>query len=326
MPRPSHFSNAVASPRMKAKLQPSLKVRVAGVNFTTPIWTASGTAGMGEEITEWCDPRKLGAMVTKSVSLEPRSGHPYPRTVETAGGLLNAVGLQNKGIETFITEELPRLRRLQTRVVVNIVGRTHDDYARAAERLATEKGIDLLELNLSCPNVAKGIDHGSDPAWVAACTRKVRNVASRPIIVKLTPNTADIASLARAAVEGGADAISAVNTLVGLAINHNTFRPRLSNVTGGLSGPAIKPVALACVFKIARAVSVPVIGIGGIMSGTDAAEFLIAGASAVQVGTATFRRPDAAVRIAGELADYMRERGIRRVADLVGRLELPAAQ
>ncbi|HUU44451.1 MAG TPA: dihydroorotate dehydrogenase [Acidobacteriota bacterium] len=311
---------------MKKKLQPDLKVRIAGVTFPTPVWTASGTAGMGEEIAEWCDPRGLGAMVTKSVSLEPRSGHPYPRTVETAGGLLNAVGLQNMGIEAFIAEELPRLRKMPTRVVVNIVGRTQDDYVQAAKRLASEKGIDLLELNLSCPNVAKGIDHGSDPNWVTACTRRVRDATVLPIIVKLTPNTSDIAALARAAVDGGADAISAINTLVGLAINHNTFRPRLSNVTGGLSGPAIKPVALACVFKIARAVTVPVIGIGGITTGTDAAEFLIAGAAAVQAGTATFRRPDAAVRIAEELADYMQARGIKRVADLIGRLELPAGR
>jgi dihydroorotate dehydrogenase (NAD+) catalytic subunit len=307
----------------KSVQPPNLTVRIAGVEFKTPVWTASGTAGTGEEIAEWCNPARLGAMVTKSVSLEPRSGHPYPRTVETTSGMLNAVGLQNKGVEAFITDELPRLRKMPTRVIVNVVGWNQDDYARTVECLSSEKGIDALELNLSCPNVERGIDNGTDSEWVTQCTRRVRSVTDLPVIVKLTPNTSDIASLAQAAAAGGADAISAINTLVGMAINYDTFRPRLSNVTGGLSGPAIKPVALACVFKIARAVSIPIVGIGGIASGTDAAEFLIAGASAVQVGTATFRHPDAPIRVADELAAYMRERGVRRVADLVARLELP---
>lgn len=300
-----------------------LRVTIAGVRFATPVWTASGTAGTGEEMADWCDPKKLGALVTKSVSLEPRSGHPYPRTVETAGGLLNAIGLQNKGVEAFVTEELPRLKRMPTRVVVNIVGHNQDEYAELAERLSGERGIDALELNLSCPNVAGGIDQGADSGWVANCTAKVRARTKLPLIVKLTPNTADIATLARAAADGGADAISAINTLVGMAINHNTFRPRLSNVTGGLSGPAIKPVALAAVYKIAQAVDLPVIGIGGITTGIDAAEFLIAGAAAVQVGTAIFRQPDAPVQVAAELADYLKSRGLKRATDLIGRLELP---
>ena len=305
------------------KTTPDLKIRIAGINFATPIWTASGTAGTGEEIDEWCDARQLGAMVTKSVSLEPRAGHPYPRTVETAGGLLNAIGLQNKGVEAFISDELPRLRRMKTRVVVNIVGKNIEDFCRAAARLSEPRGIDAFEVNLSCPNVAKGIDHGADPKWVSRCVAAVRKSTPVPLIIKLTPNTSDIATLARASEEAGADAISAINTLVGMAIDRYTFRPRLSNVTGGLSGPAIKPVALACVHKIAQAVAIPVIGIGGIASGTDAAEFLVAGASAVQVGTAIFRQPDAAVQIAKELAAYLKEMKIRRVSELIGRLELP---
>lgn len=303
----------------RTQVLPDLSVEIAGVRFATPIWTASGTAGTGEEIEQWCDGTKLGAMVTKSVSLEARSGHPYPRTCETSGGMLNAIGLQNKGVEAFITDELPRLRQMSTRVVVNIVGHTQDDYVQMARRLSQEDGIDLLELNLSCPNVERGIDNGSDPAWVGACTSKVRAATKLPIIVKLTPNTNDIASLARAAENAGADAISAVNTLVGLAVNYNTFKPRLANITGGLSGPAIKPVALACVYRIVKSVKIPVIGIGGIASATDAAEFFIVGARAVQVGTASFRMPDASIRIAEELRDYLAARGMSRVDDLVGR-------
>lgn len=296
-----------------------LSVDIAGVHFTTPVWTASGTAGVGEEVSQWCDTSKLGAMVTKSVSREPRPGHPYPRTCETAGGMLNAIGLQNKGVEAFIAEELPRLRAMKTRVIVNIVGHELDDYVALARRLAREPGIDMIEMNLSCPNVERGIDNGSDPVWVEQCVSKARAATRTPLIVKVTPNTNDIASLARAAERAGADAVSAINTLVGMAINYNTFRPRLSNTTGGLSGPAIKPVALACVHKIVKAVRVPVIGIGGIASGTDAAEFLIVGARAVQVGTANFRMPDAPIRIASELSDYLAAKGMTRVTDLIGK-------
>jgi dihydroorotate dehydrogenase (NAD+) catalytic subunit len=301
---------------------PDLTVTIAGVTFATPIWTASGTAGTGEEIEQWCDPRRLGAMVTKSVSLRPRSGHPYPRTAETASGMLNCIGLQNKGIESFIADELPRLKRMPTRAVINIVGESIEELVELATRLSDTDGVDCLELNLSCPNVARGIDQGSDPVWVGDCVGAVRRSTRLPLIVKLTPNTNDIAMLARAAADSGADAISAINTLVGMAINHNTFKPRLSNITGGLSGPAIKPVALAAVFKIARAVKIPVVGIGGIMTGRDAAEFMIAGASAVQVGTALFRNPIAPIQIADELADYLRAKGIAKATDLIGKILL----
>ena len=301
---------------------PDLAVTIAGVTFATPIWTASGTAGTGEEIEQWCDPARLGAMVTKSVSLRPRSGHPYPRTAETASGMLNCIGLQNKGIESFIADELPRLHRMPTRAVINIVGESIEELVELAIRLSDADGVDCLELNLSCPNVARGIDQGSDPVWVGNCVGAVRKSTRLPLIVKLTPNTNDIAALARASADFGADAISAINTLVGMAINHNTFKPRLSNVTGGLSGPAIKPVALAAVFKIARAVKIPVVGIGGIMTGRDAAEFMIAGASAVQVGTALFRNPTAPIQIADELADYLRSKGIAKATELIGTILL----
>jgi dihydroorotate dehydrogenase (NAD+) catalytic subunit len=297
-----------------------MHVTIAGVTFATPIWTASGTAGTGEEVEQWCDPLRLGAMVTKSVSLHPRPGHPYPRTVETASGMLNCIGLQNKGIDAFIADELPRLKRMPTRAVINIVGESIEEYVELARRLSDADGADCLELNLSCPNVARGIDQGSDPVWVGECVGSVRSATKLPLFVKITPNTSDIVSLARAAAEHGADAISAINTLVGMAINHSTFKPRLSNITGGLSGPAIKPVALAAVFKIARSVKIPVIGIGGIMNGLDAAEFMIAGASAVQVGTALFRNPAAPIQIADELAGYLRSKDLAKVGDLVGRL------
>lgn len=306
----------------KRPKKPDLSVTIAGVEFATPVWTASGTAGTGEEMAKHINPRRLGALVTKSVSLKPRAGHPYPRTCETPGGMLNCIGLQNKGIDGFIRDEMPRLQEMPTRAVINIVGDTIDEYAELARRLSQEDGVDCLELNLSCPNVERGIDQGSDPRWVGECVTAVRRATTFPFLVKLTPNTNDIVGLARAAADSGADAISAINTLVGMSIDYRTFRPRLSNVTGGLSGPAIKPVALAAVFKIARAVTIPVIGIGGIGSGLDAAEFLIAGASAVQVGTAIFRDPAAPIRIADELADYMRQQQISRVDELVGRVQV----
>jgi len=302
---------------------PDLTVTIAGVTFANPILTASGTSGTGEELARVFPLKRLGGFVTKSISLEPRPGHPPPRVAETTAGMLNCIGLQNVGLDRFITEKLDLLRRSGTRVIVNIVGRDIEDYAAAALRLDAEPGIDMLELNLSCPNVKEGLDNGADPGWVNRCVARVREVTRRPLIAKLTPNTHDIVALARAAADGGADAVSAINTLVGMAIDSATRRPRLSNITGGLSGPAIKPVALACVYKIARAVNIPVVGIGGIMAGTDVVEFLLAGASAVQVGTATFREPAACVKIAAELREYLKKRRIAKVTDLIGALEIP---
>ena len=300
-----------------------LQVTIAGVTFANPVLTASGTSGTGEELARMFSLKRLGGFVTKSISVEPRSGHPPPRVAETTAGMLNCIGLQNVGLDRFIGEKLDRLRRAGTRVIVNIVGRDVDDYVTAAQRLESESGIDFLELNLSCPNVKEGLDNGADPRWARRCVAGVRKVTRLPLIAKLTPNTNDIAALARAAADGGADAISAINTLVGMAIDVQTRHPRLSNITGGFSGPAIKPVALACVYKIAQAVKIPVIGIGGIRSGADAVEFLLAGASAVQVGTATFREPTACLQVIKELRGYLREHKIPRVTDLIGALELP---
>ena len=302
---------------------PDLSVTIAGVTFANPVFTASGTSGTGEELARVFPLKKLGGFVTKSISVEPRAGHPPPRVAETAAGMLNCIGLQNVGVERFIAEKLALLRCSGTRVIVNIVGREVDDYVAAARRLDREPGIDMLELNLSCPNVKEGLDNGANPDWVQRCVAEVRKATQRPLLAKLTPNTHDIAALAHAAAEGGADAVSAINTLVGMSIDSTTRRPRLSNITGGLSGPAIKPVALACVYKVARAVKIPVVGIGGIMTGTDVVEFLLAGATAVQVGTATFREPAACVQIVRELREYLRERRIAGVTELIGKLERP---
>lgn len=300
-----------------------MNVTVAGVTFANPVLTASGTSGTGEELARVFSLKKLGGFVTKSISVEPRSGHPPPRVAETTAGMLNCIGLQNVGLERFIREKLDLLRRAGTRLIVNIVGRNIEDYVAVARRLDEETGIDFLELNLSCPNVKEGLDNGADPQWVNRCVADVKQVTQIPLMAKLTPNTQDIAALARAAAAGGADAISAINTLVGMAIDTTTRRPKLSNITGGLSGPAIKPVALACVYKIAQTVDIPVVGIGGIQSGADVVEFMLAGASAVQIGTATFRQPTACVDIIKQLRDYLRESKITRVTDIIGALELP---
>lgn len=302
---------------------PDLHVTIAGVTLANPILTASGTCGTGEELAQVLDLKKLGGFVTKSISLEPRSGHPAPRLAETTAGMLNCIGLQNVGLERFISEKLAFLRKSETRIIVNLVGRETADYVACARGLTDLRGIDFLELNLSCPNVKEGLDNGAKPHWVNQCVAMVRKATRLPLIAKLTPNTHDIVALARAAEDAGADAVSAINTLVGTAINIETRRPRLSNITGGLSGPAIKPVALACVMKVARAVKIPVIGIGGICSGADVVEFLLAGATAVQIGTATFRQPTACVDAIDQLRGYLRTHKISRVAELIGAIELP---
>jgi len=302
---------------------PDLRVTVAGIALANPVLTASGTCGTGEELARVLDLKKLGGFVTKSISVEPRSGHPAPRLAETAAGMLNCIGLQNVGVEQFIAEKMDFLRTSGTRVIVNVVGRQIVDYVACAQRLDRIPGIDFLELNLSCPNVQEGLDNGANPHWVNQCVSAVRTIIKLPLIAKLTPNTHDIVGLARAAEDGGADAVSAINTLLGTAIDIETRRPRLSNVTGGLSGPAIKPVALACVMKIARAVKIPVIGIGGICSGADVVEFLLAGATAVQIGTATFRRPTACLEAISQLREYLQTHKIPRVTDIIGAAKLP---
>ena len=267
---------------MTTQKTPDLRVNIAGLELANPVLTASGTFGYGAEFAGLLDLSRLGGIVTKGISLKPRPGNPPPRIVETAGGMLNAIGLENVGVERFITEKLPFLRDCGARVIVNILGDSEDDYAELAARLDGAPGVDALELNISCPNVRHGgIAFGADPRMAAAVTRAAKARTRLPVIVKLSPNVTDIALMARAVEEAGADAVSLINTLVGMAIDIHKRRPVLANRTGGLSGPAVKPVALRMVWQVARAVSIPVIGIGGIASAEDALEFLLAGATGI---------------------------------------------
>lgn len=300
---------------------PDLRVNIAGLELANPVLTASGTFGYGAEFAGLLDLSRLGGIVTKGISLKPRPGNPPPRIVETAGGMLNAIGLENVGVERFIAEKLPFLRDCGARVIVNILGESENDYAELAARLDGAEGVDALELNISCPNVRHGgIAFGADPQMAAAVTRAAKARTRLPVIVKLSPNVTDTALMARAVEEAGADAVSLINTLVGMAIDIHKRRPVLANRTGGLSGPAVKPVALRMVWQAARAVKIPVIGIGGIAAAEDALEFILAGATAVQVGTANFYNPQAALEIADGIAGYLAQQGEPGVATIIGAL------
>jgi dihydroorotate dehydrogenase (NAD+) catalytic subunit len=302
-------------------MNPDLTVKIAGVEFANPIMTASGCCGYGEELSQAFPLSHLGALVTKSITVEPRLGHRPPRTAETSSGMLNAIGLANVGIERFLTDKLPFLERQKTKVIVNVAGASIRDYVEVAGRLNDCPRVDMIELNISCPNVdAGGIEIGSDPGQTEKAVTEVRRVFTRPLIVKLTPNVTDIALLAKAAEAGGADALSLINTLVGTSIDIDTWRPRLTNNKGGLSGPAIKPIALAMMDKVFNCTSLPLIGIGGIMTAADVVEFMLVGASAVQIGTALFIEPDAPVKIVRELKTYLKNRKLSSVHDLVGRV------
>jgi dihydroorotate dehydrogenase (NAD+) catalytic subunit len=284
--------------------------------------TASGTFGYGQEFAEYVDLEKIGAFVTKGLSLRPRSGNPTPRIVETPGGMLNAIGLQNVGIETFIAEKVPFLRTVNTPAIVNFFGSTVGEYAELAGRLDEIPEVAALEVNISCPNVKQGgIVFGTDPDCAAQVVAACREATCKPLIVKLSPNVTDVVVMAKACADAGADALSLINTLTGLAIDLQRRKPLLANITGGLSGPAIKPVALRMVWQVARAVKLPIIGIGGIMNATDALEFILAGASAIQVGTASFINPSAAQEIAAGMEQWLRENNVATVASLVGELE-----
>jgi dihydroorotate dehydrogenase (NAD+) catalytic subunit len=298
-----------------------LRVNLAGLQLRNPVVTASGTFASGREYADFVDLSHLGAVVTKGVSLEPWVGNDSPRIAETASGMLNSIGLQNPGVEAFAGNDLGWLAEQDVPVIVNVSGHSVAEYAAVAERLERESAVDALEVNISCPNVdAGGMAFGTDCASAAEVTAAVRAVTHKPLIVKLSPNVTDIAEIARAVEAAGADAVSLINTLLGMAIDARTRKPKLARVVGGLSGPAIKPVALRMVWQVFRAVSVPVVGMGGIMTGEDAIEFMLAGATAVAVGTASFVDPRATVRVVDGIAEYCRETGVVRAADLIGAL------
>lgn len=299
-----------------------VSVALAGLKLRNPILTASGTFGYGLEFEPYGDLRALGGLVVKGLSLAPRAGNPMPRVAETPGGMLNAVGLQNVGVEAFLRDKLPRLPWRETAVVANLYACAPDEFARLAEILSAEEGVAALEVNISCPNVsAGGILFGQDAGLAGQVTAAVKRQArGKPVIVKLSPNVTDIAAVARAVEAEGADAISLINTLSGMAVDIRTRRPRLANVIGGLSGPAIKPVALRCVWQVSRAVRCPLIGVGGVASAEDVLEFILVGASAVQVGTANLVRPDASFHIAARLPELMRELCIDSLEEYRGSL------
>jgi dihydroorotate dehydrogenase (NAD+) catalytic subunit len=300
-----------------------MKVNVGGITMKNPVMTASGTFGYGLEFSRFIDLSRLGAFVTKGVSSTPWAGNRPARIVETRAGMLNAIGLQNVGVDAFVKEKLPQIRRLDTAVIVNIVGREIDEYVAVAKKLGRHEGIAGLELNISCPNIRQGgISFGQDPRLSEKITSAVKSAAPEmPLIVKLTPNVTDIAAVALAVERGGANAVSLINTLTGMAIDINTRRPVLANITGGLSGPAIKPVALRMVWQAARAVKVPVIGIGGISCWQDAVEFLVAGATAIAVGTANFINPNVTIEIIEGIERHLVNNRMRDVYQLIGSLD-----
>jgi dihydroorotate dehydrogenase (NAD+) catalytic subunit len=301
---------------------PKIDTTIAGIHFDNPVLTASGTFGYGQEFAHLIDLNKLGGICVKGISAEPMQGNAAPRIYETDSGMLNAIGLQNVGARKFLEEKLPFLRNLRCRCIVNVFGYSTEDYVRCIETLNEGEGIDGYELNISCPNTrCGGMVYGNDPRLTEEVVAASKKAARYPLIVKLSPNVTDITELARAAEGAGADALSLVNTFVGMAIDVETRRPRISNVTAGLSGPAIKPVAVRMVYQVAKAVKIPLIGIGGIASAEDALEFIIAGASAVQVGTANFYAPETALRVAEGIRDYCRRKRLH-LADLIGSLQV----
>ncbi|MBP2653657.1 MAG: Dihydroorotate dehydrogenase [Firmicutes bacterium] len=297
-----------------------LAVNIAGIKMKTPVMTASGTFGFGPEYSEFVDLNRLGAIVVKGTTLLSRTGNFGRRIAETPAGMLNSIGLENPGADEFLTMTLPKLAKYDVPIIVNISGNTVEEYGKMATKLSVS-GVAGLELNISCPNVKQGgIAFGTDPASAAAVVCEVKKNTSIPVIVKLSPNVTDIVAMAKTVEEAGADAVSLINTLLGMAIDTASWRPVLGNIVGGLSGPAVKPVALRMVWQVAKAVKVPVIGMGGIMTAQDAVEFLLAGASAVAVGTANFVNPYASVDVAEGIKDYLRVRGLSDVRQLVGRV------
>lgn len=301
--------------------KPDLSVNIAGVTFKNPVTTASGTFGSGMEYSEFVDLNRLGAVTTKGVASTPWEGNPVPRVTEVYGGMLNAIGLQNPGVEVFVKRDLEFLKQFDTRVIVNVCGRTEEEYLAVVERLAGE-AVDLLEINVSCPNVKEGaIAFGQNPDALFRITDKIRRIASQPVIMKLTPNVTSIAEMARAAEAGGADAISLINTITGMKIDIERRSFVLANKTGGMSGPAIKPVAVRMVWQAAQAVKIPIIGMGGIASAEDAIEFILAGASMVAAGAMQFHNPYLTTEIIEGIEAYMVRHQIARVTDLIGTVQ-----
>lgn len=294
------------------------KVNIAGVEFINPVMVASGTFGSGEEFSELVDLNRLGAVVTKGVANVPWPGNPTPRIAEVRGGMLNAIGLQNPGIDVFVNRDIPFLKNYDTKVIVNVCGKSTEDYCEVVERLANQP-IDMMEINISCPNVKEGgIAFGQDPKAVEAITKACKKYAKQPIIMKLSPNVTDITVMARAAEAGGADALSLINTLTGMKIDVNRRTFAIANKTGGLSGPAVHPVAVRMVYQTAQAVSIPIIGMGGICNTEDALEMILAGATAISVGTANFANPMATMEIVKGIEDYLQANRIDNITDLIG--------
>lgn len=299
----------------------NLSVNIGNIKLKNPVMTASGTFGYGEEYSEFVDLNRLGAVVVKGLSLNPREGNPPPRIIETPAGMLNAIGLQNIGIEVFIKDKLPFLRQFHTPVIANFFGDTVEEYSEAAKRLSDVEDIHGLEMNISCPNKHAGwIIFGTDPKVTFEVVSAVRRATHLPLIVKLSPNVTDIALMAKVAEDAGADAVSMINTITGMSIDIKTRRPRLANMTGGLSGPAIKPIAVRMVYEAYRAVKIPIIGMGGIMKAEDAIEFMLAGATAVAVGTANFVNPTVTIDIIHGIESFMKENSIVDVKELIGAL------
>ena len=296
-----------------------LSVSIAGVELKNPVITASGTFNSGKEYSRLLDINKLGAITTKGVSHEPWPGNPPPRTAETYGGMLNAIGLQNSGARALISEDLPFLQNYDTKVIVNLCGRTEEEYIDVVRDFEGVAGVDLFELNISCPNIkAGGMAMGTDPKMTEHIIREVKKYTKIPLIVKLSPNVTDIVTIAKAAEAGGADGISLINTLLGMKIDIYKKKPLLGNIFGGLSGPAIKPVALRMVYQVAKAVKLPIIGMGGITTGEDAIEFIMAGAAAVAVGMANFHNPLATMEVLNGITEYMDRYNVRQIADIRG--------
>ncbi|MGD0095485.1 MAG: dihydroorotate dehydrogenase [Terracidiphilus sp.] len=308
-------------------MKPEMKVTLAGLELANPVIAASGTFGYGIEFEEIISLEGIGGFVTKGISLQPMPGHPAPRIIQTAAGMLNAIGLQNVGVEDYISRKLPPLSRYpRCNVIVNVFGYTVGEYIGVIERLNQAPGIAAYELNVSCPNVhAGGMAFGSDAGSLEYLVSRAKTASKRPLIVKLSPNVTSIAHMAKIASEAGADAVSLTNTFLGMSIDTETRQPRLSNITGGLSGPAIKPLALRMVYETAKAVNIPILGMGGIVTAEDAVEFLLAGATAIQVGTASYADPRATERLARNLEAWCHSHGVEKVSTLTGALEIPPA-